>query len=121
MRFCVPGIELKNPSSLEIREKYEKTYEISHPGSGPENTKKIRENTRKWPKNDNFRIFYIFFSSFRGPTRVGNFVSFSYFFRISWLEGFLSSTPGTQNRKRGRPKWAGAEIGQEQTAPKEQN
>ena len=30
---------------------------------------------------------------------MGDFVIFSYFFRISGLEGFLSSIPGTRNRK----------------------
>ena len=44
-----------------------------------------------------FRIFLYFFCIFGARPRVGDFVIFSYFFRISGLEGFLSSRPGTRD------------------------
>ena len=102
MRFRVPGIELKKPSSLEIRKKYEKktkNYEIPHPGSGPENTKKIQKKYEKGHFRAIFVFFLYFFRIFGARPRVGDFVVFSYFFRISRLEGFLSSIPGTWNHK----------------------
>ena len=83
LRFRVPGVELKNPSSPEIRNKSEKIMKSPTPGRAP----KIRKNTekiRKRPKNHRFRIFSVFFSYFRGPTRGGgfrNFFAFVSYFR----------------------------------------
>ena len=88
---------LKPGNTKKIRKICAKKYEIPHPGSGPENTKKIQkkyENGHFWAV---FAFFLYFCLSFRGPTRVGDFVISSYFFRISGLEGFLSSIPGTRN------------------------
>ena len=93
MRFRVPGIELKNPSSLEIRKKYEKITKSPTPGRAPKIRKKYRKNT-KTVIFEPFLYFFCIFSYFRGPTRGGGF-------RSSGLEGFLSSIyiPGTRNRK----------------------
>ena len=85
LRFRVPGKELKKPSSLEIRTKYEKKHEIPHPGSGPETTKEIQKNTKTAQK---FRIFCIF-SYFRSPTRGREFcVFFRIFVVFPGLRGF---------------------------------
>ena len=81
LRFRVPGIELKNPSSPEIRKKIRrKSHEIPHPGSGPENTKKIQKKYENGPKMTVFVFFLYFFSYFRGPTRGGGFRDFFVFF-----------------------------------------
>ena len=69
------------------------------PRLGIRKYKKKTKKIRKWLKNHRFRIFSSFFSYFRGPSRDGGFRTFSYFFRISRLEGVLSSIPGTRNRK----------------------
>ena len=119
-RFCMPGsmrcddrasnkgISFAIPRSWKRAQKplkpgntkkIRKNDEIPHPGSGPENTKKNTEKIQKRPKNHRFSIFSAFFSYFRGPTRGGGFRHFFVFFRISGLEGFLSSIPGTRNRK----------------------
>ena len=96
LRFRVPSIELKNPSSPEIRKKLRN----SPPRVGP---RKIRKKYRKNTTTVIFEPFSYFFCIFFGFSGarpgVGSFVTFSYFFRISGLEGFLSSIPGTRNRK----------------------
>ena len=46
-----------------------------------------------------FVFFLYFLRIFGARPRVGDFVIFSYFFRISGLEGFLSSRPGTRDHK----------------------
>ena len=90
MQFRVPGIELKNPSSPEIGKK----YEIPHPRSGPENTKKIQKKYKNGDFWAVFGIFLHFFHIFGARPGVGDFIFFSYFFVF---EGFLSSIPGTRN------------------------
>ena len=104
LRFRVPGIELKNPSSPEIRKKYEKyRKKIRNPPSrvGPRKYEKNTKNTKiaqKWPFSYFFCIFFVFSGPDPGWGISYFFVCFSYFFRISGLEGFLSSIPGTRNR-----------------------
>ena len=84
---------LKPGNTKRIR----KSHEIPHPGSGQ--TRKNTEKIRKRPENDHFGIFLYFFRIFGARPGVGDFVTFSYFLRISGLEEFLSSIPGTRNRK----------------------
>ena len=91
LRFRVPGIELKNPSSPEIRKKYEKIYEIPHPFRASKIRKKIQKKYKNGPKITVFVFFLYFFRIFGARPGVGDFIIFSYFFRISRLEGFLSS------------------------------
>ena len=67
---------LKPGNTKKIR----KSYEIPHPGWGPENTKKSTEKIRKRSFLGHFRIFSVFFSYFRGPTRGGGFRNFFVFF-----------------------------------------
>ena len=94
--FRVPGIELKNPSSQETRKNYKKKLQNPPPRVGPRKYEKNTEKKWKWPKNDRFRIFSVFFSYFRGPTRDGRFRSFSYF--CLYFRAWGSSIPGTRNR-----------------------
>ena len=103
LRFRVPGMELKNPSSPEIRKKNTKTSRNPPPRVGPRKYEKNTEKIRKRSLSDCFRIFSVFiFRIFGARPWVGDFVTFSYFFRISGLEGFfLSSIPGTRNHKFG--------------------
>ena len=60
LRFRVPGIELKNPSSPEIRKKYEKITESPAPGRAL----KIRKNTENKNKNGDFWAVFVFFLYF---------------------------------------------------------
>ena len=83
--------EYKNPSSLEIRKKYEKNTKSPISGLAPKIQKKTTEKSQNWPENDHFCNFSVIFSYFRGQTGNGWFCNFSYFFRISRLEGFLYS------------------------------
>ena len=81
LRFRIPGIELKNPSSPEIRKKIRKSHEIPHSGSGPENTKKIQKKYENGSKMTVFVFFLYFFCIFGARPGVGD--------RISGLEGFF--------------------------------
>ena len=94
----------QNPSSPEIRKKIRKKSEKLRnppPRVGPRKYEKNTEKIQKRVILGHVCTFSVFFSYFRGPTRGGDSVIFSYFFRISGLEGFLSSIPGTRNRNTG--------------------
>ena len=100
LRFRVPGIELKNPSSLETqKKKYEKATHSPIPGRAPKKRKTKIKKYENGPQMTVFLFFCLFFSYFRGPIRRGGFRHFFLFFLILGLEGFLSSIPGTRNCK----------------------
>ena len=95
LRFRVSWYRAQKPLKPGNTEKIRESHEIPDPGSGPENTKKIRKRSF----SGHFRTFSVFFSYFfRARPGVGDFVTFSYFFRISGLEGFLRCIPGMRNR-----------------------
>ena len=86
--FCVPGIELKNPSSPEIRKNIRKSNEIPHPGSGPENAKKYSKNTKSVIFGP-FRVFFcIFVCIFGSDPGWGISEVFRIFFVFPGLRGF---------------------------------
>ena len=89
LRFRVPGIELKNPSSPEIQKK-KKTN--SPPRVGPRKYEKIQNKY----ENGHFWVVFVFFLFFWGIFGARPGPGLSYFFRISGLEGFLRSIPGTR-------------------------
>ena len=79
--YTVLAIQLKNPSSPEIRENKKhkkKSYEIPHPRWGPENTKKYRNTkmARKWPFSHFWGVF--FFHVFGARPGVMGFEFFSF-------------------------------------------
>ena len=98
LRSLRGGTEYKNPSSKEIRKKYEKITKSPTSGLAP----KIRKKKPKNYKNGHFLansvIFRYFFRIFGAKPEMGDFVIFSYFFRISLLEGFLYSVPPRRDR-----------------------
>ena len=100
LRFRVPGIELKNPSSPEIRKKDEKITKSPNPGRAPKIRKRYRKNT-KTAKKSPFSFFFCIFFVFSGPDPGWGILAIfsSLFFSFSGLEGFLSSIPGARNRK----------------------
>ena len=81
LQFRVPGMELKNPSSPEIRKTYEKVTESPTPSRAPKIRKKNTKNTKKgifrpfsyffcifvriFGRGGGFRDFFVFFSYFR--------------------------------------------------------
>ena len=84
LQLRVPGIELKNPSSPEIRTNTKKLRNSPTLGWAPKVRKTDTKNIRKRSFSGHFRIFLYFFA-----------ISVSFFFlRISGLERFLSSIPG---------------------------
>ena len=98
LRFRVPGVELKTPSP-ETRKKYKK-LRSSLPRVGPRKyEKKIqKKNTKTAIFGPLLFFFFCFFLRiFGAQPGAGNSVFFRSF-RISGLEGFVSSIPGTRNR-----------------------
>ena len=87
---------LKPGNTKKIR----KDYEIPTPGRAPKIRKKYRKNTKTvilGPFSYFFSIFFVFSGPDPGWGFRKIFVFFSYFFRISGLERFLGSIPGTRN------------------------
>ena len=81
-KFAIPGswYRAQKPLKPGNTKKIRKSHEIPHPGSGPQKYEKNTEKIRKWPENDRFRIFSVFFSYFWGPTWGGGFRDFFVFF-----------------------------------------
>ena len=87
LRSLRGGTEYKNPSSLKIRKKYEKMTKSPISRLGPTNTKKIQKNYKIGQIMTIFVIFRYFFRIFGAKPEMGDVAIFSYFFRISRLEG----------------------------------
>ena len=114
--FGDPGRELKTPQARK-HEKITKKLQNAPRRVGPQNIWEKHRKIRKWP----FRIFSAIFFVFSGPHpgwgislfffsyffRIFSYFScllyfsvfVSYSFRISGLEGFFSSIPGSRNQK----------------------
>ena len=98
---------VKSPEPPEPR-KYEKITNKNTKSPTQARARKIRKNTekiRKWPENVFFsyffRIFFVFFSYFWGPTLGGGSCIFSEFFRVFGVQGVLGSLPGNRDHKFG--------------------
>ena len=92
--FCdLPGV-LQNTKTPQVW-KYEKNTKKlqNHPFPvWPRKYEKITEKLQKWSFSGQFCNFSVFFFVvFGAKPEMGDFVIFSYFFRISRLEGFLYS------------------------------
>ena len=77
-------LQLQNIRTPQVWKHEQNTKILQNPpfrvGPGEHETNK--EKSRKWPENDHFRKFSVFFWCFSGPTQDGGFCTFFWYFFV---------------------------------------